>query len=68
MSTDEKRFSPHLTLARFPRPPDRTLADFLAKYQDYKSPVWPVANFCLYQSTLRKDGAIHAVVASYPLG
>jgi RNA 2',3'-cyclic 3'-phosphodiesterase len=67
-STAEQTFSPHLTLARFRHTPDRTLADFLEKYQDYRSPVWPVASFFLYQSTLRKDGAIHAVVASYPLG
>jgi RNA 2',3'-cyclic 3'-phosphodiesterase len=64
----EQTFSPHLTLARFRQPPDRTLADFLEKYQDYKSPVWPVADFRLYQSTLRREGAIHAIVASYPLG
>jgi 2'-5' RNA ligase len=68
ISTSPGPFSPHLTLARFRRPPDRTLADFLEKYQDHKSPVWPVANFCLYQSTLRREGAIHALVESYPLG
>ena len=63
----QQPFSPHLTVARFPRPPDHTLATFLAKQRDYCSPAWPVASFVLYQSTLRREGAIHAVVESYAL-
>jgi RNA 2',3'-cyclic 3'-phosphodiesterase len=63
----QKPFSPHLTLARFSRPPDGTLSVFLADRQRYCSPVWPVTSFQLYQSTLRPEGAVHAIVASYPL-
>jgi 2'-5' RNA ligase len=66
-AAEEQPFSPHLTLARFPRPPDHTLADFLAKYRDYRSPVWPVTEFRLYQSTLRRDGALHAILSGYQL-
>jgi 2'-5' RNA ligase len=68
LAAEDQPFSPHLTLARFRLPPDQTLADFLGKYQDYRSPVWPVASFFLFQSTLRREGSIHAIVASYPLG
>jgi RNA 2',3'-cyclic 3'-phosphodiesterase len=64
---NEQAFSPHLTLARFPRPPDQTLADFLATHRGHQSPEWTVAGFRLYQSTLRKEGSVHTVVASYPL-
>jgi 2'-5' RNA ligase len=63
----QEPFSPHLTLARFPRRPDQTLTDFVAKRQDYRSPVWTVVSFCLYKSTLRREGALHEIVASYPL-
>lgn len=64
---EKQPFSPHLTLARFPRPPDRTLSDFLTRNQDHRSPQWSVTSFRLYQSTLRKEGALHAIVADYPL-
>jgi len=63
----QKPFSPHLTLARFPRPPDDTLSTFLADRQRYRSPRWPVTSFHLYRSTLRPEGAVHAMVATYPL-
>ena len=41
--------------------------DFLMKYQSYASPDWSVTSFHLYRSTLRPEGAIHALLASYPL-
>jgi len=63
----EQAFSPHLTLARFTTLPDHTLWDFLARHRGYTSAYWWVRNFHLYQSTLRREGAIHACVASYPL-
>jgi 2'-5' RNA ligase len=67
LTHERQVFSPHLTLARFPSPPDHTLSDFLMKYQSYASPDWSVTSFHLYRSTLRPEGAIHALLASYPL-
>ncbi len=64
---EQRPFSPHLTLARFPRPPDDTLATFLADRQRYCSRMWPVTAFHLYQSTLRPEGAVHVLVTSYCL-
>jgi 2'-5' RNA ligase len=64
---EKQVFSPHLTLARLSSPPDPTVTHFLMKNQTYTSPDWPVTAFHLYQSTLRREGAIHARLASYPL-
>jgi len=63
----KKAFSPHLTLARFPRPPDRTLGDFLARNRDFCGQAWPVASFSLFASTLLRSGAVHELVADYAL-
>lgn len=60
-------FSPHLTLARFTNSPDPTLMQFLARHQPYRSAPWTVACFHLYKSTLAPSGAVHEVVATYPL-
>jgi 2'-5' RNA ligase len=59
-------FSPHLTLARFTKRPNATLTQFLSQHQAYRSAPWPVACFHLYKSTLRPDGAVHELVATYP--
>jgi 2'-5' RNA ligase len=61
-----QKFSTHLTLARFTEKPDPTLTWFLARHA-YQSALWPVACFKLYQSTLHSSGAVHEVVATYPL-
>jgi RNA 2',3'-cyclic 3'-phosphodiesterase len=67
LTGESQGLSPHLTLARFSRPPDATLADFLARNHDFESSSWLATSFHLYQSTLRREGALHAVLASYVL-
>lgn len=66
-----ERFRPHVTLARFNRPPDRQqagrLQDFLAAHDRLTLPPFPVNGFCLYRSTLHSEGAIHEELARYPL-
>ena len=62
-----REFSPHLTLARFTERPDPTLTRFLSQHQAYRSARFQVACFKLYQSTLHSSGAVHEVVATYPL-
>ncbi len=63
----DQAFSPHLTLARFKSLPDGTLADFLDRNREFETRTWTVTCFHLYQSTLRQQGAVHNVLASYPL-
>jgi 2'-5' RNA ligase len=65
---DEKSsFSPHLTLARFPRRPDQTLARFLDANRGFCSADWKVTCFRLYKSTLSSQGSLHEVIDEYAL-
>jgi 2'-5' RNA ligase len=62
-----QEFSPHLTLARFTEKPDPTLTRFLSQHRTYHGGRFRVACLKLYQSTLHSSGAVHEVVATYPL-
>jgi 2'-5' RNA ligase len=67
---DRARFRPHVTLARLPRtgPEERErLARFLSRWSGFASQDVPVGAFALYRSHLRKSGAVHEMLASYPL-
>ncbi len=60
-------YSPHLTLARFAGLPDHTLSHFLSRYEHYSSAPWDVTSFHLYQSVLRREGALHTRLGTYSL-
>lgn len=60
-------FSPHLTLARFSRRPDATLARLLDRVRAYRSASWTVTHFHLYRSTVSSVGARHALIDSLAL-
>jgi RNA 2',3'-cyclic 3'-phosphodiesterase len=64
---EQRPFSPHLTLARLGGKADQRLADFLAQNVALRSAAWSVDGFHLYQSTLGAKGAVHEVLATYPL-
>jgi 2'-5' RNA ligase len=63
----QRTFSPHLTLARFTSQPRDELTQFLAAYGEFQAGPWPVHEFQLYQSTLRRTGAVHEVIQTYRL-
>jgi 2'-5' RNA ligase len=65
---EKSGFSPHLTLARFPRRPDQTLDRFLDANRGFRSTDWKVTCFRLYKSTLSSKGALHEVIDAYSLG
>ena len=65
--TAKRGFSPHLTLARFPRRPRRDLDRFLAEHAGFSGGSFLVDSFHLYNSTLRPEGALHEIVESFPL-
>ena len=60
-------FSPHLTLARFPRRPDSTLDRFLDTNRGFRTAGWRVHCIQLYKSTLSPQGALHEVIDAYHL-
>ena len=65
---EKRKFSPHVTLARFKTKPSlNRVGDFLAGNALFSLPEFPVSEFHLYSSVLTQKGATHHVEASYPL-
>lgn len=64
---EKKKFSPHLTLARFNNPPITHLQQFLAGNALLKTPDFVVQTFNLYSSRLNPKGAIHTLESTYSL-
>ncbi|MDV4145752.1 RNA 2',3'-cyclic phosphodiesterase [Shimia sp. FJ5] len=66
------RFRPHVTLARFRRDMSEDeavkLGQFMARCGDWQFSEAPIAALCLFGSELHPDGAVHDVLAGYPLG
>ena len=67
-ATERRRFTPHVTIARFPRPPaPAELGRYLAAHSLFRTPPVRVASFHLFSSVLQPSGARYAVEASFPL-
>ncbi len=65
---DPRKYSPHVTLARLPRPPGQAgLATYLMRHSLFRSEPFAVSGFHLYSSQLRSDGAVYALEAAYNL-
>lgn len=67
-----KRYTPHVTLARFPRemPPEDVAAihGFVARRMGLAAGPFAAERFVLYRSTLGRNGPIYQALADYPLG
>lgn len=64
---EERRFSPHLTLARLKDTPPGKVQALEQHNRDFRAGPFLVTEFHLYSSTLTREGAIHTVAATYPL-
>jgi len=64
---EERRFSPHLTLARLKDVPPGPVIRFEEQHRDFAGGPFPVDAFYLFASTLTRAGAIHEKMAVYPL-
>ena len=64
---EERKFSPHLTLARLKETPPGQVAALEERCREFVAGPFPVTEFHLYSSTLSRAGAIHSREASYPL-
>ncbi len=62
-----RKFSPHVTLARFSNMPAEALKDFLVATGRFRHGPIRVKSFTLFSSFLTRDGAIHRAEAEYPL-
>ncbi len=63
---DERRLSPHLTIARLDGTPPEAVRDWIGARARFETPPWNVKAFSLYASTLMPSGAIHRQLGSYP--
>lgn len=64
---EQRKFHPHVTLARLKNSSPKRVAGFLAGNAQLQSPPFVVNQIRLYSSTLHPKGAIHRVEAVYPL-
>jgi 2'-5' RNA ligase len=71
MQPEERRYTPHVTLARLKYAPEggtTRLQAFLAEHALFKAPPFAVDRFSLIASYLTKSGPIYEDEAEYPLG
>jgi RNA 2',3'-cyclic 3'-phosphodiesterase len=64
----ERKYKPHVTLARLRDTSSRQVADFLSLRQPFRLPPFAVSRFVLYSSRNSVGGGPYVVEAGYPLG
>ncbi len=64
---EQRRFKPHVTLARLSGETGHHLANFLAEHGDFRAPPFEVAAFHLYESRLTRHGAMYRALRRYAL-
>jgi 2'-5' RNA ligase len=64
---DERAYLPHITLARLKRS-SGPVGNLLEQSGGLSSPLFTVADFALFESTLTPDGAVYSIVERYKLG
>ena len=64
---ENRKFSPHITLARLQQTPASKVGKYLAINGLFASNPFAVDRFVLYSSVLGKKGASHCVEQAYPL-
>lgn len=67
LAPEPRKFSPHLTLARFRRAPGPRLGEFLACHALLRLPPFDVTGFTLFSSRLGHAGASYSAEAEYLL-
>jgi RNA 2',3'-cyclic 3'-phosphodiesterase len=63
----ERKYRPHVTLARLRDASSRQVADYLASHQPFRSTPFAVSRFVLYSSRASVGGGPYVVEAEYPL-
>jgi 2'-5' RNA ligase len=67
LPAEERKFTPHVTLARLRGAPRERVIDYLADHAHYSSPAFDVTEFILYSSTLTPNGSVYVPECVYPL-
>ncbi|HEY4113168.1 MAG TPA: RNA 2',3'-cyclic phosphodiesterase [Rhizomicrobium sp.] len=64
---EERKYTPHVTLARLRGTPPGRVMDFLADHALYASGPFDVAEFILYSSQTTPNGSLYVAERNYPL-
>jgi RNA 2',3'-cyclic 3'-phosphodiesterase len=64
---EQRKFTPHVTLARLRDSSSREVADYLAIRGAFKTPPFPVTRFVLFSSRASVGGGPYVIEAAYPL-
>jgi 2'-5' RNA ligase len=67
ISPEERKFHPHITIARLNGSPHEKIAQFLTSNSLLSTETFAVNEYHLYESFLRKEGALHVKEATYGL-
>ena len=67
IAPEQRKFSPHITLARTRKTPLSRVTHFLSNHALFRLPEFTVSNFHLYSSILTPKGALHRHEAEYLL-
>ncbi len=67
LEAEERKFTPHVTLARLRATPPGRVVDYLADHALYFSPSFDVRDYVLYSSTLTPNGSLYVPERVYPL-
>jgi RNA 2',3'-cyclic 3'-phosphodiesterase len=65
LPAEQRKFAPHITLARLKDSPLRRVGEFLVGNSLFQSEEFPVESFVLYSSRLIKSSAVHTVEQQY---
>jgi 2'-5' RNA ligase len=64
---EERKYTPHVTLARLRAAPAGAVMDYVADHSLYSSGPFEVTEFALFSSRLTSNGSIYVVEQEYPL-
>jgi 2'-5' RNA ligase len=67
LPADQRKFTPHVTLARLRAAPMGRVMDWLTDHALLASPPFEVSEFALYSSTLTPNGSVYVPQSVYPL-
>ena len=67
LPAEERKFTPHVSLARLRGSPAGKVTDYLADHALYASPTFEVNAFILYSSHLTPNGSVYVAERSYAL-
>ena len=67
LESECRKFHAHITVARLDATPPGRVATWVTQHSLFRTEPFAVSSFHLYSSILKREGALHEKIASYPL-